>query len=702
MESWMSEQRRLSVSSHHPRKRATPAYQLRRNQRPQVTEAGESSHIPEPGDESIATEAEQSNTPAPVHSNGRSATGTEAMPVVEPETGEPAATDAAVTPQDHDSPVADSPAFEPDGASVDNAAIEASSDVDATAASDVEAATGVQAADDESDYADYARSVEEAAARSRLEMAPQAAATAAYPAIRPASAASRIATQRPTVRQTRGRPVVGSRVRAGGGGRGNGGRHRTVDGGDERDPRPLMKRPKTWLVVAGIVIAVVAIAGVLWAANIARITYNAYNDAHVDTRDRDIYTVNAEGTPVIVPTEQVQASLPNWDNKDPFNVLLMGIDDRDGDTEPPRSDTMIVMRINPANNGVVMMSIPRDLLVYIPVADRWDKINAAYPIGEEQEEDGGAPAVMETIEANFNVRIHYFVTVDFNGFRSIVDTVGGVIIDVPAPIKDDQYPTEDFGITREYFSTGLQKMDGETALRYSRTRHNDNDIARSDRQQQMLIALREQAMSLGLITKAEELISQMGDMVKTDFNFNQLLALANLGRKVDPNAIAKVNLWDAGVLSEHVPEDEFDPFYFEADWPAVYRLMGQYFNNNGSTQPPPTPTIAVPNEPSASPESGGSKVQFDTPIIVQNDSGLTSLARVVGQIINNTGFTTVSPQTGNSEQTATTIYDYAERPDTARYIAEQLGLDESSIVYGNGGNGIVVSLGSDLAWVLDQ
>jgi LCP family protein required for cell wall assembly len=464
----------------------------------------------------------------------------------------------------------------------------------------------------------------------------------------------------------------------------------------------LFKRPKTWFVILGIIIAVVSIAAVLWAANIARITYNAYNDAHVDPPERDVYTVNPQGTPVVVPTEQVQASLPNWDNQDPFNVLLMGIDDRENDTEPPRSDTMIVMRVNPATNHVSMMSIPRDLLVYIPIADRWDKINAAYPIGEEQETNGGPPAVMETIEANFDVRVHYFVTVDFEGFRTIVDTVGGVIIDVPAPIKDDQYPTEDLGLTREYFPTGLQKMDGETALRYSRTRHGDNDIARGERQQQMLIALREQAIDLGLITKAEELIRQVGSMVKTDFNFNQLLALANLGRSVDPNGISRINLWDSGVLSEHAPEDELDAFYFEADWPAVHELMDIYFENTSNDPPPPTPTIAVPDTPSSSPVAENTDVDFDVPVIVQNDSGVSGLATAVSQVMIDAGFGVATPEAGGDSQAETVIYDYAESPDTARFIASQLGLDESSIVYGNGGNGIVIELGSDVAWVLDQ
>jgi len=616
----------------------------------------------------------------PVADVAQSSTGTELLPAVEP------STESSNVTTDTSDEVATAERYDGD-------AVDSETEV---VPSDVEASEGTEP--DDTDFADYARSVEEAAARSRLEMAPQAAATAAYPAVPPRAVAG-YATARPTHRQVRGRPVVGSRVR-GGNGRGGGGRGRTANGDRERDPRPLLKRPKTWFVILGIIVAVVAIAAVLWAANIVRLTYNAHNEAHVDLGERPVYTVNPQGTPELVPTEQVEASLPNWDNHDPFNVLLMGIDDREGDTEPPRSDTMIVMRVNPATNHIVMMSIPRDLLVYIPIADRWDKMNAAYPIGEEQEEGQGPSAVMQTIEANFDVRVHYFVTVDFEGFRSIVDTVGGVIIDVPAPVKDDQYPTETFGVTRVYFPTGPQKMDGETALRYSRTRHGDNDIARGDRQQQMLIALREQAMDLGLITEAESLIRQFGEMVRYNFNFNQLLALANLGRNVDPNAIARVNLWDAGVLSEHAVEGE--PFYFEADWPAVYELMDLYFNNTSEDPIPPTPTFAVPDTTTGSPGTNQGAVDLDIPLIVENNANIGQLATSVSEIMYDAGFSIVSAETGSDVQDDTVIYDYAESPETARYIASLLGLDESSIVYGTGGNGIIVELGSDLAWVLDR
>jgi hypothetical protein len=153
------------------------------------------------------------------------------------------------------------------------------------------------------------------------------------------------------------------------------------------------------------------------------------------------------------------------------------------------------------------------------------------------------------------------------------------------------------------------------------------------------------------------------------------------------------------VLTEHAVEG--DPFYFEADWPAVYELMDVYFNSTGSDPPPPTPTVAVPDTTTTSPVAEESAVDFEIPIIVQNDAGISGLATAVSQVMLDAGFSVATPEAGSGSQTETVIYDYTESPDTARFIANQLGLAESSIVYGNGGNGIVIALGSDVSWVLD-
>src|SRR5690606_39902762 len=125
---------------------------------------------------------------------------------------------------------------------------------------------------------------------------------------------------------------------------------------------------------------------------------------------------------------------------------------------------------------VGMMSIPRDLLVTIPGLGE-EKINAAYSAGEESGVTG-AGLVRATVEYNFNIPIHYVAEVDFEGFQRIVDTLGGVTIDVPAPIKDDEYPGEQFNYTRIYFHTGLQHLDVNTARRFARTRSDDTHFIR--------------------------------------------------------------------------------------------------------------------------------------------------------------------------------------------------------------------------------
>jgi hypothetical protein len=239
-------------------------------------------------------------------------------------------------------------------------------------------------------------------------------------------------------------------------------------------------------------------------------------------------------------------------------------------------------------------------------------------------------------------------------------------------------------------------MDGETALRFARTRHGDNDIARGDRQQQVLMAIREQASTSDLIRNAAGLIRDFQDSVRTDLDANQLLSLANLGRGIDPAEIVRVNLWDAGVLFEHSPEFDGDAFYMDADWSSIYALMDTYFLS--TTAGPPVPT-ATPGE---APDDTASFVDFELPIIVQNASGYSAVAPSVAGFLENAGFTTVSREPTDVYSEFTVIYDYAESPATAEYIAAQLGLDTTSIVYGSGGTGIVVAVGDDVGVVFGQ
>lgn len=536
----------------------------------------------------------------------------------------------------------------------------------------------------ELNYADYRDSVEAAAARSRAELsgasAPAPRSEAAVPGVPLA-----LATAAPAEFDA---PPPGRAARAGR--RPPNGRARPRKRQRTPDPRPRLKRPKTWFLLAAMLPLLAAIVAGAYAARLAWTSYHAYNKIHADLPSGPVYTRNDQGTPVVIPTEQAQQLLPDWDKKDPFNILLMGIDPRPSDTDPPRSDTIIVVHVDPGTKKVTMMSIPRDLLVTIPGHGE-DKINAAYPIGEAEQAGGGPKLLEQTIGANFGIIIHYYATVDFDGFRKIVDTIGGIVVDVPAPVKDDLYPTENLGVTRVYFESGLQKMNGDQALEYARTRHGDNDIARGDRQQQILLAIRDQAMSLGLITQANELINEIGDSLRTDLSFNQMLALANLGHSIDPSQITKLNLYDQGVITEHDSQSPDDPFYWQADWNAISGLMSQYFNS----QPVATGDGAAAS-PEASPTSGAT-ADFSAAIVVENASNVDLLATNAVQRLRDANFNSATPDTATTPVAQTVIYDSTDNPATAEYVARVLGIPASDIQHNANTDGadIVVILGAD-------
>jgi LCP family protein required for cell wall assembly len=226
---------------------------------------------------------------------------------------------------------------------------------------------------------------------------------------------------------------------------------------------------------------------------------------------------------------------------DPINILLLGLDRRE-DLNDTRSDVNIVVHVDPKSLFVSMLSVPRDTLVYIPDLG-YDKINAAYSFGQQYHADeGGGPVWAKKTMASFlGIPIDYYAEVDFKGFERIVDYLGGITVDVPAPLVDNQYPTADYGFTRLYIPAGLQHMDGATALKYARSRHADSDLGRNRRQQQVLMAMRERVLGLNLVTDQDQisaLLGQFANTFKTDIQRDTLWSLYQLAPKIEGDTIA--------------------------------------------------------------------------------------------------------------------------------------------------------------------
>ncbi len=194
------------------------------------------------------------------------------------------------------------------------------------------------------------------------------------------------------------------------------------------------------------------------------------------------------------------------------NIMVMGIDERPSDGDPGRSDTLFVVMFDQNQKSVALLSIPRDSRVRIP-GHGWDKINHAYAFG-------GRELSQKTVEEFLGIRIDNYVTVDFNGFKSLVDVIGGVDIDV----EKDMYYYDDWDGFKIDLKKGRQRLDGATAIQYVRYRDEDGDIGRIKRQQHFLLAVYGRITSADMLLRIPGLGRQLSPIIKPVMPMGEMLA----------------------------------------------------------------------------------------------------------------------------------------------------------------------------------
>lgn len=232
-----------------------------------------------------------------------------------------------------------------------------------------------------------------------------------------------------------------------------------------------------------------------------------------------------------------------WPDTDALTIMVLGVDSR-GDGGDQNADVIIIARLDLQTQELRSVSIPRDLLVEIPGYGQ-GKINGAYGLGVEEDPDNrvaGVAMMRDTIEYNFGVYIDDYVMIDFDGFKEVVDSLGGIEITVPERIVDEAYPTEDYGTRTFVVEAGRQHMDGETALAYARTRHQDSDDKRRERQMLVIEAMLERGQDLGSLTRVADLISALSGAALTSFGWDQQLALASMALHFDTASVKMANL----------------------------------------------------------------------------------------------------------------------------------------------------------------
>lgn len=266
----------------------------------------------------------------------------------------------------------------------------------------------------------------------------------------------------------------------------------------------------------------------------------------------------------------------------PFNMLLMGNDTR-GDDDPGRSDTIMVLRVNPDTKKAALISIPRDFRVKIPDHGK-NKINAAYTLG-------GIPLTIKTVESFTGMDMNHYALVDFHGFKDLVDTLGGIDIYVEKRLRDPSIKVD--------LSPGYQHMDGETALKFVRFRKDKTgDFGRIERQQQFLKAVMKKGLNFKSVIKLPTITKLLAKSTKTDLTLGEMLGLGTLFRSFDDEDVSMLSLpgepKNLGGVSYVIPDEDGVPdllYKFKNDLPfdsevaeeMVEPVSVEVLNGSGTT-----------------------------------------------------------------------------------------------------------------------
>jgi len=360
--------------------------------------------------------------------------------------------------------------------------------------------------------------------------------------------------------------------------------------------------------------------------------------------------------------------LPDW-KKERVNILLLGIDEREDQHGPWRTDTMIVLTIDPENNTAGILSIPRDLWVTIPVYGE-NRINTAHYTGDLKKYPGGGPALaIKTVQYNLGIPIHYYVRVNFSGFIKAIDTIDGIDIYVEKEIDDPLYPDNAYGYDPLYIPAGLQHMDGELALKYARTRHGGSDFDRLRRQQQVIMAVRDKVLRFELLPqllpKLPELLKTVGDAVQTDLQLDEMVNLVQLASKIDDEHI-KTAVIDSSMTeptTRHNGAQVLIPIRDE-----IRAVVDEIF-----AEPAQEAEEEIEEDKARLAEEGAK-------IIVHNGSTTGNLASQTSAFLKEHGLQVV--EFGNAERfdyPNTIIVDYTGKEYTIQYLARLLNIPQNNI-----------------------
>lgn len=361
-----------------------------------------------------------------------------------------------------------------------------------------------------------------------------------------------------------------------------------------------------------------------------------------------------------------------WDGASRVTILVMGLDYSDwrAGEGPPRTDTMILLTLDPISKTAGMLSIPRDLWVNIPGFD-YGKINTAYQLGEAYKFPGGGPGLaIKTVEHLVGVPIQYYAQIDFSVFVRFIDEIYGIKVDVPNEIFVDIYDDE-LGLKR--IEPGVQVLPGEYALAYARARNTEGaDFDRALRQQQVIMGIRDRLLETGmiadLITKAPELYNEFSSGINTNLALEEVIQLAWLAKDIPSENINQGIIGEKQVNFGKSPDglDVLKPL------PDQIRLLrDEIFIPAGAFNPA--------MDPNADPLT--LMVQENSAINILNGTFTPGLAGRTMEYLQGLGANVIGTNDASDKPYPfTMIYDHTGNPYTIQYLVELMQISKFRVL----------------------
>ncbi|MBU1203391.1 LCP family protein [Patescibacteria group bacterium] len=380
--------------------------------------------------------------------------------------------------------------------------------------------------------------------------------------------------------------------------------------------------------------------------------------ASIVSADNDSFLAGVKNSYLVRQITHIISSKEKYlegEKEDRINFVLMGMGG-EGHNGPYLTDTLMIASFQPSTKEAAIFSLPRDMIVPITPGN-YKKVNSVYTIGQNNG-IGGGQFVKQIISDTFDIDIHYFAAVDFQGFIEMIDEIGGIDINVETSFVDNQFPTYDEKWQSVSFQAGWQKMDGITALHYARSRHGNHgegsDFARIKRQQKIIIAAKDKMTSFNTLInpkKITNLFSMFSKYTTTDLEPWEAVKLVHLAKDLNTQKIVTQSIDDrpGGYLKSGIA---LDGAYILQPTTGNFSQISMLIKNIFDLQ-------KVSDE--------------NAKIVIQNGTTVPGLALKAVNYLDQMGYNII--RYGNSEdqsKVSTVIYDYTGQKNQTKESLEAI------------------------------